>query len=76
MGFEGGGCTHYLLMEYMSVTLLERKKADSVVVYFGDPITMSLPQNSCTKNGTDYELFKNIKNFSRENSCTSHDDYK
>ena len=53
-----------------------KKNAESVMVYFGDPIKMSLPQNSRTKNVTDYELFKNIKNFSRENSCTSHDDYK
>lgn len=47
------------------------------MVYFGGPIKMSLTQNSCMKMSQTVNYSKNIKkDFSRESSSISLDDYE
>lgn len=65
------------MMEYMPAALLKKKKAESLMVYFGGPIKMSLTQNSCMKMSQTVNYSKNIKkDFSRESSSISLDDYE
>lgn len=46
---EGVGCTHFLVMEYMSVTLVKKKKAESLMVYFWYPIKIGSFGGLCLK---------------------------
>lgn len=66
MELGGGGCTCDMVMEYMSVILLKKKWAESLMVYFWGSIKMSLTQNSYIKMSQTVNYSKTWRKTSRD----------